>query len=249
MVSIGIDVGSAYTKYCVLEDNRIAELVSEKTAVRQQEYLAEKLKALEARWPGARIVSCGYGKANVHGLKNVNELSALAEGVFRAAGKSCAALDIGGQDTKIIVQENGRLKEFFLNDKCAAGSGMFLSSALEMVGRTFGEIDLTGKAETPPLKLSATCAVFAQSEIVGMIAENKTETEILTAVLAQILVKAKPLLNKITADRIFLTGGLSRIPGIRAFAQRILQIPCETAENGPYLAALGCAVKAQEAKV
>ena len=73
-------------------------------------------------YPDAKVTSCGYGKRNVSELKSINELTALAKGFFFVTGKDGIILDIGGQDTKIISQENGKLKKFFINDKCAAGA-------------------------------------------------------------------------------------------------------------------------------
>ncbi len=240
MPGIGIDVGSTYTKYCVAEDGKILKLFSEKTPLRQREYFEKKLEDFEGEYPGAVIFSCGYGKSNVSGIKSVNELTALAAGFFKVMGESGTILDIGGQDTKIITQENGKLKDFFINDKCAAGSGMFLTNTLELTGAAFEDIDLTEVSDSA-VRLSSTCAVFAQSEIVMMIADNRTEEEIINAVVRQILIKAKPLLDKTGEKRIHLSGGLSLIPGIAAFAEKILKIECRIPENGIYLSAIGCA--------
>ena len=82
---------------------------------------------------------------------------------------------------------------------------MFLSNVLAQISLPFGEIDLTGNTY-PDVKLSSTCAVFAQSEIVEMIADNRTEKEIAVAVIRQILTNAKALLSKISADRILISG-------------------------------------------
>ena len=173
MYCIGIDVGSTFTKYCVMADRNIDFLFMERTPIRQREYFKEKLASFMEEYPDAKVTSCGYGKRNVSELKSINELTALAKGFFFVTGKDGIILDIGGQDTKIISQENGKLKKFFINDKCAAGSGMFLSNILDMIGIKFQDIDLRLKSGTP-ISLSSTCAVFAQSEIVELIANNRT---------------------------------------------------------------------------
>ncbi|MBQ4482939.1 MAG: hypothetical protein II966_06865 [Lachnospiraceae bacterium] len=240
MPGIGIDVGSTYTKYCIAEDEKILKLFAEKTPLRQRDYFERKLEAFKEEYPGAMIFSCGYGKSNVSGIKSVNELTALAAGFYKLTGESGTILDIGGQDTKIITEENGRLKDFFINDKCAAGSGMFLTNTLELTGVSFEDIDLK-EAYDSELRLSSTCAVFAQSEIVMMIADNRTEEEIINAVIRQILIKAKPLLEKTGEKSIYLSGGLSLIPGIAPFAEKILKVKCKIPENGIYLSAIGCA--------
>lgn len=241
MYCIGIDVGSTYTKYCIRKDDRIESLFMEKTPIRQKEYFDETLHLFNRNYPDARIKSCGYGKKNIAGLETISELTALAKGSYFMTGNEGIILDIGGQDTKIILQKEGQLKEFFLNDKCAAGSGMFLTSSLDMLGIKFQDIDLE-KVRDMPVKLTSVCAVFAQSEIVELIAGNRSEEEILQAVLWQIFVKAKPLLSKIGSDRVLLSGGLSQISGIASFAAEVLERKCITVKNGAYLAAIGCTV-------
>lgn len=241
MYRIGIDVGSTYTKYCIMKDGVISDLFEEKTPIRQYSYFKEKIKELYDLYPRAEIISCGYGKANVDGMRTINELTALAKGAFYCTRDDGAILDIGGQDTKIITQEQGRLKGFFVNDKCAAGSGMFLSSVLDMIGVKFADLDMTRIMDIS-INLSSACAVFAQSEIVELIANNRTEEEILAAVISQILIKAKPLVGKIQEKRILISGGLSQINGMEYFAQKVLNVNCYTNVNGKYLASIGCAV-------
>ncbi len=241
MYRIGIDIGSTYTKYCIMKDGEILRLFDEKTPIRQQIYFKEKVKELYSLYPEAEIVSCGYGKANVDGIRNINELTALAKGAYFCTKYDGPVLDIGGQDTKIILQEQGVLKYFYVNDKCAAGSGMFLSSVLDMIGISFKDVDMT-RITNAPMNLSSTCAVFAQSEIVDMIANNRTEEEILVSVMTHILKKAKPLLGRIREKKILLSGGLSKIKGIECLAKSVLAVEFYRDDRGEYLSSIGCAL-------
>lgn len=242
MYRIGVDVGSTFTKYCVMKDGEISALFDEKTPVRQRAYFEEKVRELKQVYQKAEIISCGYGKANVNGMRNINELTALAKGAFFCTRGKEAILDIGGQDTKIVTHEQGKLKEFFVNDKCAAGSGMFLINVMDMLNIKFDDIDLSRMLDIP-ISLSSTCAVFAQSEIVELIANNKTEEEILAAVMAQILIKTKPLIGKIQEKEILLSGGLSQINGMKDFTSKILGIDCFVDNhNGKFYSAIGCAI-------
>ncbi len=241
MFRIGIDVGSTYIKYCVMEDERIVELMSEKTPLKQRAFFQSRVKRLLEEYPGAAVASCGYGRDNVDSVKSINELTALARGSFFLTGEDGLVLDVGGQDTKITYQERGRILDFFLNDKCAAGSGMFLTSILDKIGADFASIDLTGAAE-PRIHLSSVCAVFAQSEIVELIADNVSEEEIIHAVIWQIFVKAKALLGKVNDRPLLLSGGLTKIPGIAEYAGKTLGRMCRTAEHSAYLSAIGCAI-------
>lgn len=244
MFNIGIDVGSTYTKYAVIDDNgMINSLLTEKTPIHQKEYFDKKISELQRMYgKEISIVSCGYGKKNVEGINQINELTALARGAeYVYPGKSYV-LDIGGQDTKIIRQERGNLKEFFLNDKCAAGSGMFLGNIVNMFGKTSQDISLV-PYEKVDVKLDSTCAVFAQSEIIGLVADNVSDNMILSAVVCQIFSQARKLISKVNCDEIILSGGLSQIHGIEKYAEGILEIQCIVGKKNNYLSAIGCARK------
>lgn len=241
MYEIGVDVGSTYTKYCIMHEKKIVDLFMEKTPIKQADYFREKIQYLKEMYNGARIVSCGYGKENVETVKRVNELTALSKGAFYFTKVSGTILDIGGQDTKIIYQDNGNLMHFFVNDKCAAGSGMFLINVLNMLEKDFSEIDLEGELGDIG-NLTSVCAVFAQSEIVQMIADNFDVDTIVRLVVKQILIKAKVLLNKIDTKKINISGGLSQIKGIDIFASNILEVECRIIKEGMYSAAVGCAL-------
>ncbi len=244
MSGIGIDAGSTYTKYCVLgDDAQIRTVFSGPTPIRQKEYFTEKLQALWEAYGEIPAVSCGYGRKNIAGTRAVSELSALAAGTGRVLPEAEVVLDIGGQDTKLIRQREGKLLSFFVNDRCAAGCGMFLGNTLHRLGVAFETLDLTD-GRLPGIRLSSTCAVFAQSEIVERIAEGVPEEEILRAVLVQMLTQSKALLDKVDCGRVWLSGGLTGIPGIAAYAGAVLERPVAVPEHAAYLAALGCALMA-----
>lgn len=251
MFNVGIDIGSTYTKYCVMDGNRqIQKLFSERTPVRQREYFTQKMErggVLPIECREFRAVSCGYGRANIPGVVSLNELTALARGVEFCRPGTEYVLDIGGQDTKVIKQRKGSLVEFFLNDRCAAGSGMFLINSCNMLETSPDAIDLTD-AVAPTIRLSSVCAVFAQSEIVGLVADNVPEREIIEAVIWQILTKAKPLLDKLDAGSLMLSGGMSVIPGIDRFAEKVFGISCAVDKNSNFFSAIGAALTACEVK-
>ncbi|MDR2044989.1 MAG: acyl-CoA dehydratase activase [Clostridium sp.] len=244
MTNIGIDIGSTYTKYCVLSDDGvILRLWSERTPVRQKEYFADKLMNLRANYSACRVVSCGYGKRNIESLKSVTELSALSVGLDKVCPDIPVALDIGGQDTKIIRQKDGKLREFFVNDKCAAGSGLFFASVLNILDTRFEKVALDSAYGADEINLSNLCAVFAQSEIVELLAFGTEPAAIIQAAVRQILTQAFALLNKIDeSGTLVLSGGLSQIRGFEPFAAKVLNRAVCIPENAPYLAALGCAV-------
>lgn len=243
MSSIGIDIGSTFTKYCVMDGSDIVMLSSERTPVRQKEYFEKKTAELDSLYPGAPVVSCGYGKNNAGSGKTISELVTLAAGTGKIAPDHNVVLDIGGQDTKIIVCENGKLKEFFVNDKCAAGCGMFVVNSLNLLQMSFSDISL-GEAVQPSVKLSSTCAVFAQSEITELIADNVQPEEIMRAVIWQILIQSKTLIGKVRLDKLLFTGGLTQIKGIERYAASVFGIPVTVPQDSIYLSAIGAAITA-----
>lgn len=241
MFSIGADIGSTYTKYCIMKDKKIEKLFFEKTPIDQKEYFSAKVEELFRQYPEAKIVSCGYGRENIQSVKCINELTALARGTNYICPECELIFDIGGQDTKIIRQQNGKLKEFFVNDKCAAGSGIFLSNVLNMLQEDFSSIDLTG-AKEPEIHLSSVCAVFAQSEIVELIPKIPKKDVITQAVIWHIFKKTMPLLGKVEGSKILLSGGLSQINGIADFAGLALGKTFINSEMGRYFSAIGAAL-------
>ena len=240
MTKIGIDVGSTYTKYCIIgEDSQIIMLCKERTPIRQKEYFGNKVDELSQEYRDISVVSCGYGKNNVHAVKHVNEMIALAKGGFHLLQKDCMILDIGGQDTKVIYQEHGQLKNFFVNDRCAAGCGMFFLNTLNLLKKDYCDVHLVGR-NRPLRLLSSICAVFAQSEIVQLLAENISEVDIIDAVLYQIFAQAKTLLLKLPTQPLVLSGGLSQVDGITEFASNALEREVHILRESEYLSAIGC---------
>lgn len=239
MYKIGIDVGSTFTKYCVMQNDQIVSLFVEKTPIKQKEYFDKKIDELKHKYINPIIKSCGYGKNNIDSIESINELTALAKGSNYVSAELTTVLDIGGQDTKIIVQENGNLKDFFLNDRCAAGSGMFLQNTCNLLDIDFHSIDLTNSDEHI-IKLSSVCAVFAQSEITQLLASNVSPEAIIKAVIYQTLSKAKTLVEKTNAETILLSGGFSQIKGIEKYCDDIFNRKVVINKYGSYLSAIGC---------
>lgn len=246
MRRLGIDVGSTFTKYCVLScGNKIEDCFTEKTPIRQKEYFDRKRSGFNREKGAFTSVSCGYGKANVSFAgQSVNELTALAKGSYFVCPEVNVVLDIGGQDTKIICHENGMLRSFYINDRCAAGSGMFLINTLRLLEMDFGDMDLEDSHSG--IKLSSACAVFAQTEIVGLIAANVPAKDIAGAVVGHILLQSRSLLNKVDVKNgILLSGGLTQIKGFGELAGRIFETKCIIKPYAGYMSAIGCALSAR----
>lgn len=240
MYRIGIDIGSTYTKYCVADESgRICNLYKEKTPLRQKAYFEKKTEKFNVEYGNCRIISCGYGRKNIDSIKNISELTALALGSYLSYPQIDTVLDIGGQDTKVIIHQGGKLLKFFINEKCAAGSGIFLENTLRMMDMDYEALNVSNISK-PAVQLSSVCAVFAQSEIISLAADNVPPEIIVQGVLWQILLQAKKLLSKAGVRPILLSGGIARIPGIQGFAESALGRECNIIGDSPYLSAIGC---------
>ena len=230
MITVGIDVGSITTKAVVLRDGNI---ISEKiTATGYQvqaaadtvfaDVLSEaKLQIVDV---GA-VVATGYGRNRVSFADRViTEISCHAAGACFLSPGIRSVIDIGGQDSKaLVMDENGRVKDFAMNDKCAAGTGRFLevmAGALGVGLDDFGPISLT--AEDPAV-ISSLCTVFAESEVISLISKGARRRDIIAGIHAAIAARVVAMAGRIglTAP-VMMTGGVAKNIGVvKAIEARI----------------------------
>lgn len=208
MSFLGIDIGSRYIKAVLVENDEIKDWTRIETSY---DPLQRGLEILRKYNP-ERIVATGYGRhlLSLNGqIPTITEIKAFAIGA-KALIHSCRTIiDIGGQDTKIIsLDEKGQIKKFEMNDRCAAGTGRFLeimSSALGYSIDEFGKID--GNIDTP-LQISSMCTVFAESEVISLIAKGLLREEIAIAIHKAIVKRVVSMLKKVSIDEdIVFAGG------------------------------------------
>ena len=179
------------------------------------------LKREDISW----IVSTGYGWVSIDFAdENVTEISCHGRGAHYFNPSVRTILDIGGQDSKAIhLNEAGEVTDFVMNDKCAAGTGRFL----EMIARTL-EIDVdelgpVALRSTEDIEITSMCSVFAESEVISLIANNKEKADIANGVCRAIAGKAYSLLKRVGMEETFMmTGGVAKNPGVvRAVEEKI----------------------------
>lgn len=231
MYVMGIDSGSTSTNAVIMDQDRKIKAFSvvrtgAKSGVSADRALHEVLeKAGLAREDISWIVSTGYGRVSIEFAdENVTEISCHGKGAHYFNPAIRTILDIGGQDSKAIrLNENGEVKDFVMNDKCAAGTGRFL----EMIARTLevsldelGAIALTSKEK---IEITSMCSVFAESEVISLIANNKEKADIADGVCHAIANKASGLLRRVGMEPEFMmTGGVAKNPGVvRAVEEKI----------------------------
>lgn len=203
MYTMGVDVGSASSKVVILEDG--IRVVTEKVvqlgtgSSGPQRVLEEALEASGLRMEDmARVVATGYGRFSFEGAdRQVSEISCHAKGIYHLVPSARTIIDIGGQDAKAIkLDERGGVVQFFMNDKCAAGTGRFIDVMARVLEVTTGEMQEYDAKATEPAPISSTCTVFAESEVISQLSQGTSKENIIAGVHASVAVKACGLAHR-----------------------------------------------------
>ncbi len=251
----GVDVGSTQTKAIILsEDRKILgrALINTGANVSMAAERAFREAASSAGIPPetiAYVVGTGYGRYKVNfGNAQITEISCHARGANLLFPKTRTVIDMGGQDAKgIRVGEQGDVKDFVMNDKCAAGTGRFLSNAAETVGLSLDKIGPVSLDAKKPVRLSTVCAVFVESDIMSYLAEGKTVPDILGGVHSAIAARTVALVRRVGIEpEIAFTGGVSRNVGMVKALEERLGFPVNVCDDSHYIGAIGAAVFALE---
>jgi predicted CoA-substrate-specific enzyme activase len=260
----GIDCGSSFCKGALLRNGSIVALACRPTGwnVKEcgrlvlEELLMEGVKggAVEAAADSCSVAlaATGYGREQVAGavatlsVVTLTDISAHARGADFLFPGVRTVIDIGGQDGKVIAVEHGRARDFQMNDKCAAGCGRFLEMVvkrLELDAHIMEELLALDK-EAP---LNSTCAVFAESEIIGLLAAGVSRAEILGGAVTSMSRRIAALAGRTgVLSPSVITGGLSESPGVRKVLSRVLGAELRPVPHGMYAGAIGAALYATE---
>lgn len=253
---IGVDIGSRATK-CVLLDRGELYSIIVPSGVSSQETAAEVIRTLldEA---GLRmkeidfIVGTGYGRIAIDfeetPVKIVTEISCHAMGAHFLNPDTRTIVDIGGQDSKAIKVDpySGKVIEFIMNDKCAAGTGRFLEKVAQMLEIELDELgELAVKAENPA-QISSQCVVFAESEVISLKAKGESKANISAGIHFATARRIKSLINRIDVENtVLFTGGVSNNLGMRKAIEETLRVELGSTKLDLTLAgALGAAIYA-----
>jgi predicted CoA-substrate-specific enzyme activase len=251
----GVDVGSTQTKAIILsEDRKIVgrALINTGAFVSQAADRAFREAAQNAGIDPALVafvVGTGYGRYKVNfGNAQITEISCHARGAKFLFPKTQTVIDMGGQDAKgIRVGEDGDVKDFVMNDKCAAGTGRFLSNAADTLGLTLDQIGPISLEAKKPVRLSTVCAVFVESDIMSYLAEGKTVPDILGGVHSAIAARTVALVRRVGIEpEVAFTGGVSRNQGMVQALEEKLQLPVNVCDDSHFIGAIGAALFALE---
>lgn len=251
----GVDVGSTQTKAILLNERR--EIVGRalidtgaNVAKAAERAFDEALTSVGLRRDEvAYVVGTGYGRYKVtFGDAQITEISCHAKGAAWLFPGTQTVIDMGGQDAKgIHVGEGGEVKDFVMNDKCAAGTGRFLANAAEAIGLSLDEIGELSLRSGNPVRLSTVCTVFVESDIMAYLAQGKKVEDILAGVHSAIAARTVALVRRVGIEpEVTFTGGVSlNIGMVRALEQKI-GLPLNVSPESHFMGALGAALWALE---
>lgn len=253
----GCDVGSTYTKAVILDEKgRIVAdtIIRSKLNAEQSARVAidEVLTAIGLKTSEelCYLIGTGYGRNKVpFADENISEISCHAMGVHITDPKVKAIIDIGGQDIKgISIDTDGTVKNFAMNDKCAAGTGRFyeaMARSFEMTLEEFSKLSLTAKNV---ILITSQCTVFAESEVITLVGENKPMNEVAAGIQMSVAKRCFVMAKKAGAtDSITLTGGCAKNDGLKKAIEQVLRLKVVELTTDPQLmGALGAAEYARQ---
>jgi len=249
----GCDVGSTYTKAVILDENgkivastiQRSKINAEQSSVQAVDSCLSQVDGISKPEDLAYIVGTGYGRNRVpFAHENVSEISCHAMGVHVTNPEVKAIIDIAGQDVKgIAVAPDGTVKNFAMNDKCAAGTGRFyeaMAHSFEMTLEEFSVLSLKAKNAIP---VTAQCTVFAESEVIALVGEGKAPEEIAAGIQMAVAKRCFIMAKKAGAiNSITLTGGCAKNEGLKKAIEKVLKTKViELAVDPQLMGALGAA--------
>lgn len=252
MYYVGIDIGSTASKVAVIGEKELQFVLptgwsSKETTMLIKEKLLEE--GVDVMSEETKVAATGYGRIAVDFADFViTEITCHARGGRQMAGDNCTIIDVGGQDTKVILVADGMVQDFLMNDKCSAGTGKFLEIMANRLGITLRELfDMAEAGNVLPI--SSLCTVFAESEVINYIGEGKNREDIAAGVVDSVASKVAQLSQRKTlSDKVILTGGLSHSTYFTKILSSKVGRTVEPTENGRYAGALGAALLAKEKK-
>jgi predicted CoA-substrate-specific enzyme activase len=258
VTTVGIDIGSRQSKAVMLSGDYIHTAITA-SGVHPAETAARLVNKLLktstlSRGDIAMIAGTGYGRIALQfddiPAEVITEITCHAMGAHHLHAGTRTIIDIGGQDCKAIKLDtrNGRVTEFAMNDKCAAGSGRFLEKTAEMLGYQLEELGTRSMESTKELQMSSQCVVFAESEIISLKARGEKAQDIAAGVHFAIARRVCNLVNRIGLDPdLAFSGGVSNNAGVKHALESLLKRPFVTPRlNAVFCGALGAAVIAQQ---
>lgn len=254
MYTLGIDIGSASSKAVILEDGQriiAASAVQAGTGTSGPGRVLEEVFTLAGlNWDDLdRVIATGYGRFSIQEAdRQISEITCHAKGIFFVCPTARTIIDIGGQDAKAIsLDEDGSIEKFFMNDKCAAGTGRFLEVMSRVLEVELDEMGAHHFKSENPAHVSSTCTVFAESEVISLLSMGTPKDDIIAGVHQSVASKACALAYRAgVKDDVVMCGGVARNAGVVDAIEKELGRKIIVAPTPQLTGALGAALIAFE---
>ena len=255
MICVGIDAGSRAIKIVLIDANTNEMLAS--GSVEQgvfsdelaQQLLKQLLDQCDLRMSGiVRVVATGYARNQISiANTTVTEITCHGRGVYHLVPDTRTIIEIGGQDSKMLkLDAAGFVRDFAMNDRCAAGTGRFLEMVAVRLGVGLSDMGGMAAQSQNPAIISSMCIVFAETEIIGLLATGTPAEDIVAGVQTSIVTRVASMAGKNITPAVVFTGGVAMVPGMdRALESVVGQSVC-IAPNPQMTGALGAALLASE---
>lgn len=254
MITAGIDAGSRAIKIVLLDTEQrriLASAVCDQGV--DQRALANRLFDRMLRENNVRrddvraSIATGYGR---HLLEfcdtTITEISCHAAGVLYHIPETSTIIDIGGQDSKLIrMNGDGRVRDFVMNDRCAAGTGRFLEVVSQRLDVPLDELGSYARKSEQPAQISSMCVVFAETEIIGLLANGQSRENIIAGVQRSIAKRLVAMAGNDVAEPVVFTGGAALISGMKKVFEDLFERPINLCPQPQFTGALGAAVLAE----
>lgn len=252
---LGIDAGSTTTKLVAVDDS--GDMIAwrlEAAEPRVEEQVTRLRREIEeetAAAAGAASIATGYGrKLILSATRSVTEISCHARGVFGRLRRSGTLVDIGGQDSKVIrIGADGRAIDFSMNDKCAAGTGRFLENTAARLGLGLEQFAAHALSTTKEEAISSTCTVFAESEIISLIARGVELDALVRGLHRSMLLRITGMIHQVGLEApLMLSGGVARNEAVRVLLGEAAGMDVVVPDQPQLMGAYGAALLALETR-
>ncbi len=242
-VCVGVDIGSRTTKIVALRDGAIVQADVFDTTPDPLPPILDRLAA----WPGAPVMATGYGRRLLEktlGASVVTEIKACARGAYHVRPACRLVIDIGGQDAKVIrVRPDGGFDDFELNDRCSAGTGRFLEVMARALNYSLDEFCREAMQADRPATVSSMCTVFAESEVVAMLAAGEDRRRLALGLYESIVDRVYPLIARLeTEGEILFVGGVAKSRCMAGLLRKKIKRDITIPPYPQILSALGAAL-------
>ena len=253
MICAGIDAGSRAIKVVLIDeqDRRVVARGLVDQGV-EQDKLASALFRRVLKKNGIdkkdikSIVATGYGRnaVSIAGT-TVTEITCHAVGVHRLVPEARTVIDIGGQDSKLLrLDGGGKVRDFAMNDRCAAGTGRFLEVVAQRLGVKLDDLGAMAAKSRNPAAISSMCVVFAETEITGLLASGAASEDIVAGVQTAIAERIIAMAGRAAEPPVVFTGGVAMVSGMDAALQAVLGQEVMVSPDPQMTGALGAAILA-----